>query len=43
MGTFVVSGSASGMGAATAALLRAAGHRVVGVVSLKGARRGDTC
>ncbi len=31
MGTFVVSGSASGMGAATAVLLRDAGHRVVGV------------
>ena len=31
MGTFVVSGSASGMGAATAALLRETGHRVVGI------------
>lgn len=31
MGTFVVTGSASGMGAATAALLEKAGHRVVGV------------
>lgn len=31
MGTFVVSGSASGMGAATAAQLTEAGHRVIGV------------
>lgn len=31
MGTFAVTGSASGMGAATAARLRAAGHQVVGV------------
>ena len=31
MGTFVVSGSASGMGAATARLLREQGHRVIGV------------
>lgn len=31
MGTFVVSGSASGMGAATAHLLRSAGHQVVGI------------
>lgn len=31
MGTVCVTGSASGMGAATAARLRAAGHRVVGV------------
>jgi NAD(P)-dependent dehydrogenase (short-subunit alcohol dehydrogenase family) len=31
MGTYAVSGSASGMGAATAALLREQGHRVVGL------------
>ena len=31
MGSFVISGSASGMGAATAAQLRAAGHRVIGI------------
>lgn len=31
MGTFVVSGSASGMGAATAGMLVDAGHRVIGV------------
>lgn len=31
MGTFVISGSASGMGAATAAQLRGAGHRVLGI------------
>ena len=31
MGTFVVSGSASGMGAATAAVLGKQGHRVIGV------------
>ncbi|GAA2570723.1 MULTISPECIES: SDR family oxidoreductase [Streptomyces] len=31
MGTFVVTGSASGMGAASAERLRAAGHRVIGV------------
>jgi NAD(P)-dependent dehydrogenase (short-subunit alcohol dehydrogenase family) len=31
MGTYVVSGSASGMGLATAALLRAQGHDVIGV------------
>ena len=31
MGTYVVTGSASGMGAATTELLRAAGHTVVGV------------
>lgn len=31
MGTYVVSGSASGMGAATSAWLRSAGHEVIGV------------
>lgn len=31
MGTYVVSGSASGMGAATAATLRAQGHEVIGI------------
>ena len=31
MATFVVSGSASGMGAATATLLTGAGHRVIGI------------
>lgn len=31
MGTYAVTGSASGMGAASAARLRAAGHRVIGV------------
>jgi NAD(P)-dependent dehydrogenase (short-subunit alcohol dehydrogenase family) len=31
MGTYVVTGSASGIGAATAALLRGQGHRVVGL------------
>ena len=31
MGTFAVTGAASGMGAATAQLLRAAGHQVIGV------------
>lgn len=31
MGTYAVTGSASGMGAATARQLRAAGHRVIGV------------
>ncbi|HUR51290.1 MAG TPA: SDR family oxidoreductase [Mycobacteriales bacterium] len=31
MGTFVISGSASGMGAATTRLLREQGHRVIGV------------
>ena len=31
MGTFAVTGSASGMGAASAALLRDAGHTVIGV------------
>ena len=31
MGTYAVTGSASGMGAASAALLRAAGHTVIGV------------
>lgn len=31
MGTYAVTGSASGMGAASAARLREAGHRVVGV------------
>src|SRR5438270_713546 len=31
MGTYVVTGSASGIGAATAALLSSQGHRVVGV------------
>jgi NAD(P)-dependent dehydrogenase (short-subunit alcohol dehydrogenase family) len=31
MSTFVLTGSASGMGAATCALLRGAGHRVIGV------------
>lgn len=31
MGTYVVTGSASGIGAATAALLRERGHRVIGV------------
>lgn len=31
MGTYVVSGSASGIGAATLALLRGQGHRVIGV------------
>ncbi len=31
MSTYVISGSASGMGAATAALLRAQGHEVIGV------------
>jgi len=31
MGTFAVTGSASGMGAATSVRLRAAGHRVIGV------------
>lgn len=31
MGTYVVTGSASGIGAATAALLRERGHRVVGI------------
>src|SRR3954470_20116757 len=31
MGTICVTGSASGMGAATARLLRADGHRVIGV------------
>jgi NAD(P)-dependent dehydrogenase (short-subunit alcohol dehydrogenase family) len=31
VGTYVISGSASGMGAATTAQLRAAGHRVIGI------------
>ena len=31
MGTFAITGAASGMGAATAQLLRAAGHQVIGV------------
>ena len=31
MKTYVVSGAASGIGAATAALLREQGHRVIGV------------
>ncbi|MFE6891422.1 SDR family oxidoreductase [Streptomyces sp. NPDC057694] len=31
MGTYVITGSASGMGAAAAARMRAAGHRVIGV------------
>ncbi|MYT75269.1 MULTISPECIES: SDR family oxidoreductase [unclassified Streptomyces] len=31
MGTYVITGSASGMGAAAAARLRSAGHRVIGV------------
>ena len=31
MGTYVVTGSASGIGAATTALLRDRGHRVIGV------------
>jgi NAD(P)-dependent dehydrogenase (short-subunit alcohol dehydrogenase family) len=31
MGTYVVSGAASGMGAATAALLRETGHEVIGI------------
>ncbi len=37
MGTYVVSGSASGIGAATAALLRDRGHRVLGVDRAVGA------
>lgn len=37
MGTFVITGSASGMGAATQALLVASGHHVIGV-DLQGAR-----
>ena len=31
MGTYVISGSASGMGAATQTLLRQGGHRVIGI------------
>jgi NADP-dependent 3-hydroxy acid dehydrogenase YdfG len=31
MGAFAITGVASGMGEATARLLRAAGHRVIGV------------
>ena len=41
MKTYVVSGAASGIGAATAALLRSRGHRVVTVDALAADRAGD--